>query len=595
MNERNTEQIVEDYLKKNFKIDQIEILRHPKIKGASKNIPGNIGRPDYLIKFINKPNRIIVIECKNLAKKIQKAIKEVQNYSQHLNSKYNQIVAIAIAGQENNFISKTIIQNKIVFEEMPSEKEINNYFLPKPDIKSLKKVAKEINNYLQNFSIDESERLSLISAAILSLQVESFANTLKDHIPQNNEGLVENVLTSCKQQLKKSEIEEKNIKEILKSLKNIEKKIFTKETRVDKKNKEKEVPNNILKDFLIRINDEVKPYFQNNYFDVLAEFYNEFIRYARGDQKKGLVLTPPHIAKFMVEAIEINKNSVVLDPCCGTGAFLVAAMNQMLTNTTNFKEKDKIKKTQLIGVEIRNTMFTAVAINMVIHGDGKSNLINGDCFSKQVKNEIMLKKPTHGLLNPPYDGGPEDQLDFIKNTLDQIEVGGKVAAIVSSSVGVNSKKEYILKKEKVLKSHTLLASLKMPKNLFKDVGVETIILIFKAHSPHKGKTYFGNYDDDGFKVLKHIGRMKTNKTTKIIEKWLYNLKYLKYEEGFSFLQEVDYKMEWHPSAYIETNYKALEQMEEWDYIKNKAIELFKKGIIDEIKKESFFEYENRDK
>lgn len=135
--------------------------------------------------------------------------------------------------------------------------------------------------------------------------------------------------------------------------------------------------------------------------DVLGRFYGEFIRYSGGDgQTLGVVLTPKHITELFTELIVVRPDDNVFDPCCGTGGFLIAAMHRML-EAAPADQHESIRKHQLHGIELRDDMFAIATTNMILWGDGKSNLLCQD-FLKQSKETLRAKHFTVGLMNPPY-------------------------------------------------------------------------------------------------------------------------------------------------------------------------------------------------
>ncbi len=181
--------------------------------------------------------------------------------------------------------------------------------------------------------------------------------------------------------------------------------------------------------------------------DYLGRFYGEFMSYSGGDgQTLGIVLTPKHITELFCEILDIKKEDVVLDPCCGTAGFLIAAMHYMLQSVIKEKglktrkeiEDDpdikSIRKNQLHGIELQPYMFTIATTNMILRGDGKSNLINEN-FLKQDSNKLQLKQPTVGMMNPPYSQGSKKNSDlyeicFTEHLLNSLVAGGRRAVIV---------------------------------------------------------------------------------------------------------------------------------------------------------------------
>lgn len=301
--------------------------------------------------------------------------------------------------------------------------------------------------------------------------------------------------------------------------------------------------------------------YEESGYDVLGRFYTEFIRYAASKQKQGLVLTPSHVTELFCDLVQLKVTDIVYDPCCGTGGFLIAAMKKMLTLASNdTQRKDNIRKNQLLGVELRPEMFTFACSNMMLRGDGKSNIDCGDCFNKETSDRIKSLKPTVSFLNPPYDHGPADQLRFIEKALEVVAPqNGKVAAIVQMSCAIKDDTETKAVRKRLLEKHTLKAVISMPDDLFYPVGVVTCIMVFEANSPNKDKkSWFGYLKNDGFVKRKNKGRIDHHSKWKEIKKDFLKA-YIDNEEvaGLSVKKEVDFKDEWCAEAYMETDYSQI--------------------------------------
>ena len=250
--------------------------------------------------------------------------------------------------------------------------------------------------------------------------------------------------------------------------------------------------------------------------DYLGRFYGEFMSYSGGDgQTLGIVLTPKHITQLFCELLDIKPDDIVLDPCCGTAGFLIAAMHSMLQKTNDINIKKNIKQKQLHGIELQPYMFTIATTNMILRGDGKSNLINED-FLKLDANKLQLKGATVGMMNPPYSQGSKQNPDlyeiaFTEHLLNSLTVGARCAVIVPQSSMTGKTKEEQSIKENILKHHTLEGVISLNKDTFYGVGVTPCIAIFTAGEPHpKNKVCkFINFENDGFKVAPHIGLIET--------------------------------------------------------------------------------------
>lgn len=190
-------------------------------------------------------------------------------------------------------------------------------------------------------------------------------------------------------------------------------------------------------------------------------------------------------------------------------------MHDMLQKTDDYFIKSQIKEKQLIGVELQSYMFTIATTNMILRGDGRSNLENED-FLKQNPAKLQLKGCTVGMMNPPYSQGSKDnqnlyEISFTEHLLDSLVEGGRAAVIVPQSSMTGKTKYERETKENILKHHTLEGVITLNKNTFYGVGTNPCIAIFTAGVPHyKDKVCkFINFEDDGFEVAKHIGLVET--------------------------------------------------------------------------------------
>ena len=303
--------------------------------------------------------------------------------------------------------------------------------------------------------------------------------------------------------------------------------------------------------------------------DYLGRFYGEFMSYSGGDgQTLGIVLTPKHITELFCDLVAIKSDDIVLDPCCGTAGFLIAAMHNMFKQVVISKKlKTKkeiecdpdianIRKEQLHGFELQSYMFTIATTNMILRGDGKSNLINAD-FLAQEADKLQLKGATVGMMNPPYSQGSKKnpnlyEICFTEHLLDSLADGARCAVIVpqSSMTGKTTEEKNV--KESILKHHTLEGVITLNKDTFYGVGVMPCIAVFTAHQPHNASKVckFINFEDDGWKVFPHLGLLETE-SAKDKKQHLLDVWFNRVEADTSFCVEstVEASDEWLHSFY----------------------------------------------
>lgn len=253
--------------------------------------------------------------------------------------------------------------------------------------------------------------------------------------------------------------------------------------------------------------------FKSNTEDYIGRFYGEFMSYSGGDgQSLGIILTPKHICDLFCALADLKTTDKVFDPCCGTGGFLIAAMHTMLAKAVTDEERKDIRQNRLFGIEQRPDMFTVATTNMILRGDGKSNLLNGDFFSFSAADTQKKYAATVGMINPPYSQGSKDsphlyEISFIEHLLDSLAKGARCIAIVPQSTMVGKTNEEKAYKESILKHHTLEGVITLQKGTFYGVGTMPCIAVFTAHEPHqKGhKAKFIDFANDGFYTAPHIG------------------------------------------------------------------------------------------
>lgn len=590
-NERITEGIVRDHFKEDalFKSIKWEEQKSSNkriselLKGESKSNGKGNGYPEFIISFPTNSNYLIVVECKAVVQKHESknrdnakdyAVDGVLHYAQALKNDFN-VVAIAVSGQDDT---------ELQVSHFYWEKEAANY-VDVPDIKLLKiddylqifddqffisdfftrdiaYKARELNEEFHLRSITEDKRCTMVSGMLLALINDNFSQQYES--ASTIENLGQSMLAAIDAVFEDEEDMVRNKSALVAEFSTLlNEPLFAHKTINNTDTHKPEDTLATAKDFITYLKKYVFPLVQHSNigYDVLGRFYIEFIRYAQSQQKQGLVLTPPHITEFFCDLAEIRLSDTIYDPCCGTGGFLVSAMQRMFKLAGNDKEKrQNIRRHQLCGVEMRPAMYAYACSNMRFRGDGKSNLYNGDCFL----HEQLIKsnhKPTVAFLNPPYDVGCAGQMRFIEHALNTInpEANGRVVAIVQMSCAIKDEKDLKAAKARILAKHHLKALLSMPDDLFYPVGVVTCIMVFEANKPNKGrKTWFGYFKDDGYEKRKHLGRIDAcDRYTTIKNRWLSAYKNQDEIPGLSVRKEITAHDEWCAEAYMETDYSTL--------------------------------------
>lgn len=245
--------------------------------------------------------------------------------------------------------------------------------------------------------------------------------------------------------------------------------------------------------------------------DFTGKLFNEMYNWLGFTQDKlnDVVLTPSYVANLLVKLTRVNMDSYVWDFATGSAGLLVAAMNEMLNDAKNkikspeaFAIKSaEIKANQLLGLEILQSVYMLAVLNMIMMGDGSSNILNKDSLNdfngKYGYGRTDEDFPADSfILNPPYSA-PGNGMIFVDKALSMMKKG-YAAVIIQGSAGSGKAVEY---NKNILKSNTLIASIKMPIDLF--VGkssVQTYIYVFKVAEAHQKDDIvkFIDFTNDGY-------------------------------------------------------------------------------------------------
>lgn len=613
-NERITEDIVRQHFKNDAMYNSVKFEEQKSsnkriielLKGQSKTGGKGDGRPEFIISFPTNSNYIIVIECKaktyyheSKNRDIPKdyAVDGILHYAEALKKEFS-VIAIAVSGETkeellvSHFYWKkeqkqyiTIDDKKLLTIDDYLQVFDDQFFISDFYTRDIAYKAQELNEDFHLRSITEDKRCTMVSGMLLSLLDKDFREKYADK--ETIDELGQDMLAAIDAVFAIEDKKEgmvRNRSALIREFSTLlNEPLFAYKTINNTKTHVAENTLETAKYFFAYLNKNVLPLVEHSNigYDVLGRFYVEFIRYAQSQQKQGLVLTPPHITELFCDLADLRLVDIVYDPCCGTGGFLVAAMQRLFKLAGNDTKKRKaIKKKQICGVEMRPAMYAYACSNMRFRGDGKSNIYNGDCF---LHTTLIKKnhKPTVAFLNPPYDVGCDGQMKFIEHALDTLnpQAEGRVVAIVQMSCAIKDEKDLKAVKQRILLKHHLKAVLSMPDDLFYPVGVVTCIMVFEANKPNAGrKTWFGYFKDDGFEKRKHLGRIDArNKYEGIKRQWLTAYRDQENIPGLSVRKEITVDDEWCAEAFMETDYSKLSKTDFERKLKEYVAYKFLKG------------------
>lgn len=533
-----------------------EVLSH-----SSKNNTDREGYPDFI--YVNDVKKLLIlIELKtSISQHEKEAIPQIEHYLtffnekltpiKNINSQYKKaleylsdwnVLGLAISGDVlaeysskiDTFCLKIDAIENLNITEIHSEEDYENLFnnINLEEISSrITNSSSWINNLL--YDVKEDKRPTLLSILLISLYQNS--KKTRNHF--------------------KDDFEKYNPKELMDQIKITVPKILGTEgenipqDKIDMIMREFEtfanekvlLETDTVKTILKELNLNVIPLFQSKHnYDIIGKFYQEFLRYAGiVDVQSGIILTPEHVTELFTNLIDLKRNDIIFDSCCGTGSFLISAMNKLLSLQSTDKDRENVRKNQLLGNELKSHMYILAISNMLFRGDGKSHILNCDFFSEEFDKEFkaMIEgtssqpgtgKPTIGFINPPYSGSftsYKDLLEFKKNDskqqknknkkpwMKEISFLHKMCRLCTRYVVMIAPPQTFMSeldiRKDILKENTLKAVITMPKDLFQpNASTGSAIIIIETNKKHDYETpvVFYNLTSDGFELAKKKGR-----------------------------------------------------------------------------------------
>ena len=519
------------------------------------------------IRFYDEENRLaVLVETKAKFKDSDEAqlfdyVALEKEYAQAKN-----IVAI-LANTSNDKIKVWKIAEGKDAEVLTDKKlktfaEYAEYFKPQNinDKSAVLENTAELNRKLHDVGVTESLRSQFVGTCLLALKNGlTYENLTTPQIIAGIKSILEEMLDKSMDKATKLVVLQKKVLED-KDVKKIDGKKFA--------------------ELLDYIGSHIMPYINaatSEGHDILSYFFTTFNKYvARED--KNQAFTPNHIAHFMCKVARVCKTSRILDPTCGSGTFLVQAMTMALNECETDAERKEIKVHQIYGIERDEDVFGLSTTNMLIHGDGNSNIKCSSCFDEQ--EWIVIANADVVLMNPPYNASksqvpesfakkygkattdPSKGLYFVKYIADTVGRGRLVTLLpMSCAIGTSGIIEDI--KEQLLDKHTLDAVFSFPADMFyPGASAVACCMVFDLGRPHSAdkETFFGYFKDDGFEKRKGIGRVDIkNKWDEIEKEWLSLYEHRETKIGKSITRCVTAEDEWCAEAYMETDYSNLSE------------------------------------
>lgn len=549
---------------KNFQTENIENGEFSYVQALGHSVEEKHFKLD--LRFYDEKSKVaVLVETKQLYK--TKDFEQLFAYvrlEQQLSNK-TKIIAI-LANTKNDMFKIWKIDKDSTLElqdtKLKTFQEYVNYFKIQNinDKTAVLENTSKLNRILHDNGIPEKLRSQFVGTCLLALKNDLVYNDL-DTV-QIIAGIKKKLGTLLQESMDKA------------------KKLTVLQTKVlENQNVEAIAPEN-FQNILDYIKSSILPYINETSFegqDILSYFFTTFNKYvARED--KNQAFTPNHICHFMSKVAGIDRTTRVLDPTCGSGTFLVQAMTMELAQCQTEAERYQVKTEQIFGIEFDESVFGLSTTNMLIHGDGNSNIRCGSCFD----NDAWIKKSNIDvvLMNPPYNASksqmpktfsskfgksatdPSKGLYFVNHILECVRSQkGRLLALLPMSCAITTNGVIRDIKAKILEHNTLDAVFSFPDEMFyPGASAVACCMVFNVGKPHPAdfETFFGYFKNDGFEKRKGVGRVDVrNKWNSIEKEWLNLYNHRSTIAGKSITKLIKAEDEWCAEAFMETDYSTL--------------------------------------
>jgi type I restriction-modification system DNA methylase subunit len=473
---------------------QTECLAHPEIKTHFV-----LDHPENVVKVTEKV--LWVIEAKRTHKEIEKAVGEAEDYARKLNASqlFKAAFVSGVAGNEvDTFVIRTrYLKDGKFLPVTMNTVEVTGFLTPdncahvlhtdqpnidNPPIDEKKFIARaeRINEILHLGAVNPHQR-AVVMASLLLSKLSSTGPNIEEKVTAV---LIDDINARTRSVLraqKKTEFEE-----LIR---------ITPPTSQDNHFKFRQAIVDTIQELdLLNIRSAM-----NSGVDWLGAFYEVFLKYASWSQDLGIVLTPRHVTRWVAGVMDVRPNDLILDPTCGTGGFLVAAFDAVKQKATPH-QVGLFKRNAVFGVEQDEGIAALAVVNMIFRGDGKNNIIDGNCFAKFLKpfsndgtptakyttEQSQTPPITKVMMNPPFSlkKGTEKEYKFVEHALHQMQHGGLLFSVLPYSAMVKPGGYRGWRKNQLLPHHTLLSVVTFPGDLFYPVGVHSVGIFVRKGIPH---------------------------------------------------------------------------------------------------------------
>jgi len=243
------------------------------------------------------------------------------------------------------------------------------------------------------------------------------------------------------------------------------------------------------------------------------DIYESILRDLQSAGNAGEYYTPRAVTQFMVDMVNPQLGEKVLDFACGTGGFLVCALEHLRKQVKNI-EDEKILQETIMGIEKKPLPHMLAITNLILHDIDSPKIKHDNSLTRNVRDYKPIDKVDIIVTNPPFGGIEEDgiQVNFpqqfqTKETADLFMVllmyllkdTGRAAIVLPDGFLFGEGVKTAIK-EKLLEEFNLHTIVRLPNGVFSPyTGINTNLLFLEKGKSTKEVWYFEHPLPEGYK------------------------------------------------------------------------------------------------
>ena len=264
------------------------------------------------------------------------------------------------------------------------------------------------------------------------------------------------------------------------------------------------------------------------------EIYETILKDLQSAGKSGEFYTPRAVTDFVVKMVDPKIGESIADFACGTGGFLVSALNHMKESAEDTSSNEELKKS-FYGVEKKSLPYLLCTTNMLLHDINEPNIIRGNSLEKNVRDYEEEDKFDVILMNPPYGGTEKKSVQqnfptelrnsetadlFMVEILYRLKQNGRVGIVLPDGFlfGTDNTK-YAIKK-KLMEECNLHTIIRLPGSIFAPyTSIATNLLFFDKTGSTKETWVYRMDMPIGYKAFSKTKPVELKHFEGVIEWW----------------------------------------------------------------------------